>query len=60
MQTKKRISGRNAAREQGRVSRSQKKVSENVQTDEKKVAELITSSARKPRHGMLLLSDESP
>lgn len=51
MQTKKRVSGRNASREPAstRVSRSQKKLSENAQVSEKKVTELITSSARKQR-----------
>ncbi|KAK9276107.1 hypothetical protein L1049_005638 [Liquidambar formosana] len=51
MQTKKKIQGRNSSREHAspRVSRSQKKVSENALVTEKKVAELITSSARKQR-----------
>lgn len=51
MQTKKRVSGRNASREPAspRVSRSKKKLSENAQVSEKKVTDMITSSARKPR-----------
>ncbi|KAA8528974.1 hypothetical protein F0562_033538 [Nyssa sinensis] len=51
MQTKKKVNGRNSARELAspKVSRHQKKVSENVQMAEKKVTELITSSARKQR-----------
>ncbi|KAI5600808.1 hypothetical protein BDE02_01G049700 [Populus trichocarpa] len=50
MQTKKRICGRNASRELAspRISRAQKKLSENVQVAEK-VSELITSSARKQK-----------
>jgi hypothetical protein len=57
MQTKKRISGRNAPREPAspRISRAQKKLLENLQVAEKKVSELITSSARKQKCGMLLL-----
>lgn len=53
MQTKKKAGGRSASREHAspRVSRIQKKYSENVQTEEKKVSELITSSARKTRCG---------
>lgn len=56
MQTKKRISGRNASREHAspRVSRAQKKASENAQVADKKVPELITSSARKQKCGILL------
>ncbi|KAG6781436.1 hypothetical protein POTOM_014340 [Populus tomentosa] len=51
MQTKKRISGRNAPREPAspRISRAQKKLLENLQVAEKKVSELITSSARKQK-----------
>ncbi|KAJ6307637.1 hypothetical protein OIU76_017435 [Salix suchowensis] len=51
MQAKKRICGRNASREHAspRISRAQKKLSENVQVAEKKVSELITSSARKQK-----------
>uniref|UniRef100_A0A5B7BZP0 FCP1 homology domain-containing protein n=1 Tax=Davidia involucrata TaxID=16924 RepID=A0A5B7BZP0_DAVIN len=51
MQTKKKVNGRNSARElaSSKVSRHQKKVSENVQMAEKKVTELITSSARKQK-----------
>ncbi|GKV16106.1 hypothetical protein SLEP1_g26797 [Rubroshorea leprosula] len=51
MQTKKRVSGRNASREPAstRVSRSQKKISENAQVSERKAIELIASSARKQR-----------
>lgn len=57
MQTKKRISGRNGPREPAspRISRAQKKLSENLQVAEKKVSELITSSARKQKCSMLLL-----
>lgn len=53
MQTKKKSSGRTAAREHAspRVTRAQKKAYENVQLVEKKVADLITSSARKQRVG---------
>ncbi|CAK8567170.1 unnamed protein product [Lathyrus sativus] len=49
MQTKKKASRRNGSREcvSPRASRAQKKVSENGQVVEKKVADLITSSARK-------------
>lgn len=55
MQTRKRICGRNASRELAspRISRAQKKLSENVQVAEK-VSELITSSARKQKCNMLL------
>ncbi|XP_057949579.1 uncharacterized protein LOC131144750 [Malania oleifera] len=51
MQTKKRVSGRNSSRDHAspRVSRSQRKVSEIVQVAEKKVADIITSSARKQK-----------
>ncbi|KAM0984382.1 hypothetical protein ACFX14_011940 [Malus domestica] len=53
MQTKKRSSGRTAAREHAcpKVTRAQKKAYESVQVMEKKVADLITSSARKQRIG---------
>ncbi|CAN6676384.1 unnamed protein product [Malus baccata var. baccata] len=53
MQTKKRSSGRTAAREHAspKVTRAQKKAYESVQVVEKKVADLITSSARKQRIG---------
>ncbi|XP_004502294.1 uncharacterized protein [Cicer arietinum] len=49
MQTKKKASRRNASRECNppRVSRTQRNASENGQVVEKKVADLITSSARK-------------
>ncbi|KAK7387581.1 hypothetical protein VNO78_28488 [Psophocarpus tetragonolobus] len=49
MQTKKKTSRRNASQERGscKVSRAQRKVSENAQAAEKKVMDLITSSARK-------------
>ncbi|KAK7311989.1 hypothetical protein RJT34_10507 [Clitoria ternatea] len=49
MQTKKKTSRRNASQERGspRVSRAQRKASENGRVVEKKVADLITSSARK-------------
>ncbi|OMO88166.1 NLI interacting factor [Corchorus olitorius] len=51
MQTKKRVSGRNASRELAspKASKPQKKLSEKVQAPEKKVKDLITSSARKQR-----------
>ncbi|XP_021295027.1 CTD small phosphatase-like protein 2-B isoform X2 [Herrania umbratica] len=51
MQTKKRISGRNASQEHAspKASRPQRKISEKVQGPEKKVTELITSSVRKQR-----------
>ncbi|PON50658.1 Dullard phosphatase domain [Parasponia andersonii] len=50
MQTKKKGCGRATARDQtgSRVLRTQKKLSANVQESEKKVTDLITSSARKP------------
>lgn len=53
MQTKKKVGGRNSAQDHSspKVSRQQKKVSENVQIAEKKVTELITSSARKQKNG---------
>lgn len=49
MQTKKKASRRNASRECGspRVSRVQRRASENGQVVEKKATDLITSSARK-------------
>ncbi|RYQ82954.1 CTD small phosphatase-like protein 2 isoform X1 [Arachis ipaensis] len=49
MQTKKKGSRRNATQQHGspRVSRTQRKVSENGQAVERKVADLITSSCRK-------------
>lgn len=49
MQTKKKTSRRNASQERGspKVSRAQRKVSQNGQAAEKKVTDLITSSARK-------------
>lgn len=49
MQTKKKASRRNGSREctSPKVSRAQKKASDNSQVVEKKVADLITSSARK-------------
>lgn len=55
MQTKKKASRRNGSREcvSPRASRAQKKVSENGQVVEKKVADLITSSARKIKPGKL-------
>nr|KJB15551.1 hypothetical protein B456_002G183900 [Gossypium raimondii] len=51
MQTKKRISGRNASRDHTspKASRAEKKISEKVQGPEKKVTELITSSVRKQK-----------
>lgn len=54
MQTKKKVSLRNAREHANpRVSRLQKKASENMQVSEKKVAELITSSARKQKCGVI-------
>jgi len=49
MQTKKKASRRNGSQEctSPKVSRAQKKASDNSQVVEKKVADLITSSARK-------------
>lgn len=51
MQTKKKVPTRTSAREvvSPKVSRHQKKASENVQVQERKANELITSSARKQR-----------
>ncbi|KAL8113977.1 hypothetical protein AgCh_021040 [Apium graveolens] len=51
MQTKKKVPTRSSARELAspKVSRHQKKASENVQLQERKPNELITSSARKQR-----------
>ncbi|TYJ50022.1 hypothetical protein E1A91_A01G176900v1 [Gossypium mustelinum] len=51
MQTKKRISGRNASRDHTspKALRAEKKISEKVQGPEKKVTELITSSVRKQK-----------
>ncbi|KAJ1391637.1 HAD-like superfamily [Sesbania bispinosa] len=56
MQTKKKASRRNASQECGspRVSRAQRKPSENGQVDEKKVTNLITSSARKNKSFSIL------
>ncbi|CAA2991397.1 CTD small phosphatase 2 [Olea europaea subsp. europaea] len=62
MQTKKKITGR-SSRELAspRVSRQQKKLSENVQVQPKKVAQLITSSARKKKVvGTLARTIEKP
>lgn len=55
MQTKKKVNGRNASREHAspRVSRTVKKGSENVEVPKKKVTELITSSVRKQKSGIL-------
>ncbi|XP_059633535.1 uncharacterized protein LOC132276215 isoform X2 [Cornus florida] len=51
MQTRKKVTARNSARELAspRVSRHQKRITENVQVAEKKAIELITSSARKQK-----------
>ena len=53
MQTKKKVGGKISARDpvSPKVSRHQKNVSEDEQIAEKKVAELITSSARKQKFG---------
>ncbi|XP_031121571.1 CTD small phosphatase-like protein 2 isoform X1 [Ipomoea triloba] len=50
MQTRKKVDGKNA-RELGspRISRHQKKLSENIQNQSKRVSDLITSSARKQK-----------
>ncbi|XP_015869526.1 uncharacterized protein LOC107406835 isoform X1 [Ziziphus jujuba] len=57
MQTKKKSSGRAAARDHAgmKVSRAQRKTPENVQVVEKKVTELITSSTRKQKLAVSLL-----
>ncbi|XP_012085675.1 CTD small phosphatase-like protein 2 isoform X2 [Jatropha curcas] len=62
MQTKKRVSGRNSSREHvsPRISRTQKKAPDNVQPCQKKVTELITSSARKQRCGSLPRNNGEP
>ncbi|KAF3431050.1 hypothetical protein FNV43_RR25780 [Rhamnella rubrinervis] len=63
MQTKKKSSGRSAARDQAaiKVSRAQKKISENGQVVEKKVTDLITSSTRKQKLAAALLKkNEDP
>lgn len=54
MQTRKKVDGKNA-RELGspRISRHQKKLSENIQNQSKKVSDLITSSVRKQKSGWL-------
>ncbi|KAI3929833.1 hypothetical protein MKX01_026001 [Papaver californicum] len=51
MQTKKKLPGRNSARElpSPKVCKPQKKVTDNTQVSDKKVADIITSSARKQR-----------
>lgn len=56
MQTKKKVTARNSARELAspKVSRHLKKVSESAQVQERNVTELITSSARKQRVGKLI------
>lgn len=53
MQTKKKVGGRSSAHDPAspKASRHQKKVSDNVQIAEKKVTEIITSSARKQKYG---------
>ncbi|XP_052187259.1 uncharacterized protein LOC127798023 isoform X2 [Diospyros lotus] len=53
MQTKKKVGGRNPARDPAspKVYRHQKKASENAQIVEEKVTELITSSVRKQNFG---------
>lgn len=63
MQTKKRIAGRTTSRELNtpRISRTQKKAPDNVQANQKKVTELITSSARKQKCvGSLQKKNEEP
>ncbi|KAK6930821.1 FCP1 homology domain [Dillenia turbinata] len=62
MQTTKRISGRSSSRDHAspRVSRHQKKVSENLQAAERKVTELITSSARKQNASVAPKKGEQP
>ncbi|KAI3938925.1 hypothetical protein MKW92_038273 [Papaver armeniacum] len=51
MQTKKKLPGRNSTRElpSPKVCKPQKKVTDNTQISDKKVADIITSSARKQR-----------
>lgn len=52
MQTKKKLNGRNPRElASPTVSRQQRKMSENVQTEAKQVKELITSSVRKQKSG---------
>ncbi|CAN4114266.1 unnamed protein product [Withania somnifera] len=52
MQTKKKLDGRNPRElASPKVSRQQRKMSENVQTEAKQVKELITSSVRKQKSG---------
>lgn len=55
MQTKKKLPGRNSTRElpSPKVCKPQKKATDNTQISDKKVADIITSSARKQRFGML-------
>ena len=57
MQTKKRISGKNASQEHDspKASKPQKKISGKVQGPVKNVTELITSSVRKQKLGILLI-----
>lgn len=54
MQTKKVAMGRNSSKALGspKVSRTQKKVQEDVNYQEKKVSQMITSSARKQKHAV--------
>lgn len=52
MQTKKKLNGRNPRElPSPKISRQQRKISENVQTEAKHVKELITSSVRKQKSG---------
>ncbi|XP_022776321.1 CTD small phosphatase-like protein 2 isoform X2 [Durio zibethinus] len=62
MQTKKRISGRNASREHAspKASRPQKKVSEKVQGPDKKATELIASARKQKLAGTLPKKNEVP
>lgn len=55
MQTKKKAPGRNASHERNpRISRTQRKVSENEPEVEKNVTDLITSSTRKKKPSKLI------
>ncbi|XVF02753.1 hypothetical protein REPUB_Repub04eG0201000 [Reevesia pubescens] len=62
MQTKKRISGRNASREHAspKASRPPKKVSEKAQGPEKKVTELITTVRKQKLAGTIPKKNEVP
>ncbi|KVI05731.1 Dullard phosphatase domain, eukaryotic, partial [Cynara cardunculus var. scolymus] len=61
MQTKKVAMGRNSSKGLGspKVSRTQKKVSEDVNDQENKVSQMITSSARKQKPGTFVIVTSS-